>query len=439
MEKVLQLIKTNLVTLLNAGSLVGTTLVTSVLGFAYWLFAARLFTPQAVGLASAMIDAMLLLGTFGVVGLGTLLTGELPRQPQKAGSLISVALIVVGVVGIVLGALFAGTSSFLSKDFRPLSSDGLNILIFALGVGLTTITLVLDQALMGLLRGGLQLWRNTLFAAVKLIVLVAAGFLLARSTGMNIYASWLIGNAVSLVGLIVFIPFRKKGIGVVLPEWGLLRKLSVAALEHHLINIILLAPPLVLPLLVTVMISATANAWFYVSFMLANFVFTLTYALSTVLYAEGAGKPSILARKARLTLGVAFASSIAANIVFQFGAKLILGIFSHVYADQAAVSLRILCLAVFPLIIVSHYITIQRIHNRIIQSILPITVGTIIELLGAAIGAHWGGLSGLSSGWIIGLSIEALFMSPTVYKAIRHVDREPETSESRIVDISTPV
>lgn len=440
MEKLLQLVKTNLVMLLNAGSLVGTTLVTSVLGFGYWWFATRLYSPASVGLASAMISAMTLLGTFGMLGLGTLLTGELPKQPDKAGSLISVALIVVGIVGIVLGAIFAGTAPLLSKDFEPLGADGVSILLFALGVGLTTITLVLDQALIGLLRGGLQLWRNTLFAAVKLLVLVGASFLLAHAAGMTIYATWLIGNVISLVALIVFIPFRKKGMRIAFPDWGLLRKLKSAAFEHHLINIILLAPPLVLPILVTIQLSATANAWFYVSFMLANFVFTLTYALSTVLYAESAAQPALLARKARFTLGIAFITSIAANIVLQFGAKLILGIFGHIYADEAALSLRILSLAVFPLIIVSHYIAIRRIQDRIIQAIIPITLGTIIEIGGAVIGAHLGGLSGLSIGWIIGLSIEALYMSPAIYRAIRHVSVEAnETPAAELVDVSTPM
>src|SRR5690242_10853899 len=99
--------KANSVILRNAGSLVGTTAVTSVFGFAYWWLAARQFSPEAVGLASAAISAMTLLGTFGMVGLGTLLIGELPRQQGKKVSLISAALILVGGVGGCLGIFFA--------------------------------------------------------------------------------------------------------------------------------------------------------------------------------------------------------------------------------------------------------------------------------------------------------------------------------------------
>src|SRR6266516_7893752 len=100
-------VKTNWIMLTNAGSLVGTTAVTSILGFVYWWLAARQFPPEAVGFASAAISAMTLLGTFAMLGLGTLLLGELPQQRGREASLISAALILVGAVGGLLGLAFA--------------------------------------------------------------------------------------------------------------------------------------------------------------------------------------------------------------------------------------------------------------------------------------------------------------------------------------------
>ena len=75
----------------NASTLAATTCVTSVLGFAYWAIAARLFSQQAVGYSAAAISAMTLLGTIGMLGMGTLLIGELPRRKDRAG-LVSAAL-----------------------------------------------------------------------------------------------------------------------------------------------------------------------------------------------------------------------------------------------------------------------------------------------------------------------------------------------------------
>src|SRR6266853_1606802 len=108
-----QLVKTNSSIIVNAGSLVATTGVNSVLGFVYWWLAAKQFLPEAIGFASAAISAMTLLGTLSVLGLGTLLIGELPRHSGKEGSLISAALILVGGVGVGTGIVFAIVAPFL--------------------------------------------------------------------------------------------------------------------------------------------------------------------------------------------------------------------------------------------------------------------------------------------------------------------------------------
>ncbi len=414
-----QWIKTNIVMLVNAGSLIGTTAVTSVLGFVYWWVAARWFSPEAVGLGSATISAMTMLGTVCMLGLGTLLIGELPRRPGEEGPLISAALIVVGGAGGCAGVVFALVAPSVATDFQVLRASVEDILLFAAGVSVTAITLVLDQALIGLLRGGLQFLRNTFFAVVKLAALFAVSLWLSHKIGLTIYTTWLVSNALSLAVLSGFVVLKKGwSRRTYLPQWGLLRKLGPAAVQHHIFNLILWLLPLVLPVLVTTLLSATVNAWFYVSFMLASFTFGVSYALTTTLYAMSSANPTILARKARLTLGLGAVTGILANCVFQLATSQVLGVFGHNYAEKAAWSLHILALAVFPLIIRSHYSTICRIQGRIKQAILLMTVGTLIELSAAALGAQLGGLSGLSLGWVVAICVEAVFMSRTVYKAV---------------------
>lgn len=423
MRVLLQLAKANRVMLLNAGSLIGTFAVTASLGFAYWWLAAREFPAETVGFSSAAISAMTLLGLFCMLGLGTLLIGELPRQPGREVSLISAALIVVGGVGGCAGIVFALIAPFLSASFQPLRASLGDIAIFAVGVSLTAINLVLDQALIGLLRGELQLWRNTLFAGTKLAALFVAALWLSHAVGLTIYATWTIGNIVSLVALGGFAVLKGKWSGrIQLPQWGLLRKLGSAALGHHIFNLMLQAPNLFLPLLVTIILSATANAWFYVSFMLSNLGYFACYALTTVLYAASSAERTALAHKARLTLSLATVTSVLAICVLFFGAKQILGLFGHIYAEQATWSLRILVFGTFPLIIRDHYVAVSRIQNRIMNAMLLTAPGLFFELCLAALGGHINGLPGLSLGWVTALCIEALLMFPRVYKAIRYTD-----------------
>ncbi len=408
--------KKNSVILVNAGSLVGTTAVTSVFGFAYWWLAARQFSPEALGLASAAISAMTLLGSLGILGLGTLLIGELPRQQGKEASLISATLIVVGAVGGCLGIVFAAVAPYLSHDFQVLRASIENVALFAVGVSFTASTSVLDQALIGLLRGELQLWRNALFAGVKLAALFVAGLWLSHTTGLTIYATWVIGNALSLAALARFAPV--KGARSYLPQWGLLRKLGPAALKHHALNLTLDAPPLILPVLVTVLLSATTNAWFYVSWSLASVANIVTVILTTILYAVSSAQPTELAHKIRLTLSLALAATVLVNCVLLLGARQVLGLFGHRYAEQAAWSLRILAFESFPFIIKSHYIAVSRIQGRVAHATLLTIASGTLELGGAALGARLGGLSGLSLGWLAAVCIEAVIMFRTVYRVL---------------------
>ena len=412
-------IRANRVMLSNAASLIGTTGVTSVLGFAYWWLAARRFLPEEVGIGSASISVMALLGSFCVLGLGTLLITELPRQPGQEGSLISTALILVGVVGAVVGILFALIAPYLSTQFLPLRASIVDVIIFGLGVSQTAITIVLDQALIGLLRGNIQLWRNTLFAVGKLALLFAASVWIAHTTGMSIYATWTIGGLLSLFALVLCLPFNKSWRSRnYLPRWSLLKKLGLSALQHHLLNLALQIPSLLMPVLVTTLLSAKMNAWFYVSWMIVNVVFLIPNALTTVLHAMNAAQPATLAQKARSTIGLAFLASLGANFVLLLGTEQVLGVFGSDYAANAAWSMRFLILAAFPLVIKVHYISICRIQDRVTQAMFSMIPGGVLELVAAAIGAYVGGLSGLSLGWTLAICCEALFMLPTVIKAL---------------------
>lgn len=416
-EKLYQWVNANRALLINTLSLVCTTAVTGVLGFAYWWIAAREFPPQVVGLASAAISAMTLLGAIFVLGLGTLLIGELPRQKGKEWSLINAALLLVGGVGACGGVLFVLISPYLSADFQTFRAHLSTILLFAAGVSLTSIVVVLDQALIGLLQGSLQFWRNTLFALVKLVLLFLAGLWLTKGSEI-IYGTWAAGNLISLVplfGLVLVQVSRSKQ--AFLPDWKALHKLGLPALQHHLLNLILQTPITAMPVLVTIVLSATTNAWFYVAWMLSGLVFIASYALTTVLYAINASQSEELSRKIRLTLGLSLLTAIIGNVLFQFGATQILNIFGHNYAEQAAWSLRILSLGAFPTIIKNHYIAVGRIHNRMTRVVLPVAIGSILELGAAALGARLNGLVGLSLGWVIAICIEAVFMFPPVYRA----------------------
>lgn len=400
---------------MNAGSLIGTTLVTSGLGFVYWWAAARLFPPDMIGFSAAAISAMTLLGTVGMVGLGTLLMRELPRRMGDAGGLVMTALLTAAGVSSALGVLFAVFAPRLSPEFVPLSASPFSMTLFVAGVMLTSVTLVLDQVLLGVLRGGTQLMRNTLFALAKLILLVVAGFTLA--TSMTIYATWVLGILLSL-GLIGFVVLREQiPLHQFRPNWALMRGLRKAALSHHALNLALQAPGLMLPVVVTALLSSSANASFYTAWMIAAFVFVAPNALTTMLYVVGSADPAALPRKIRQTLKLSLLAGAGGSLFLLIFAGVILKLFGRTYADEAVWCLRILALGVFPLTIRVHYIAIRRIEGSILSTAKLMALGGGLELLLAAAGGSIGGLTGLSVGWVAAVCVEAALTALPVYHA----------------------
>jgi O-antigen/teichoic acid export membrane protein len=418
-----QWVKNNSVMLSNTGSLIGTMLITSGLGFAYWIVADKLFLVSAVGLASTATSTMMLLSSICLLGLSTLLISELPRNRGQEGTIISAALILVGVVGTIVGAIFATVVPFVSKNLEPIGANIPSIILFALGVGLTSVTIILDTCMIAMLRGGIQFWRNALFAVAKLVLLFVAARFVSEKTGISIYTTWTASNFLSMLPLVVFgIIKAKKTNRSLRPHWGMMRKVGPSAIQHYILNLIYQTPTQILPIIAAVMLSTTATGYFYNASMVANFIFAVIGSLTTVLHATNATQIHTLPQKSRMTVGLALSVSLIAGSILILGAHLILGFFGPAYAEQASWSLRILAIGSLPLIIKYHYLAIHRIKDHVAKAIIPITVGSVLEIVMAVIGTHLYGLSGLSLGWVAGMFIEAIIMSPTVIRTLRGID-----------------
>jgi O-antigen/teichoic acid export membrane protein len=393
----------------NAGSMVATAVVTSFLGAAFWWIATHYFTQDSVGLASAAISAMTLLGFMATVGLGTLLMGELPRLDSGHRSVINAALATTGSLGAGLGVAFVLIAPLASSNFDPLSQTWEAAVVFAIGVALTALTFVLDQSLIGLLRGGLQLRRNIVFTVVKLVALIPVAAVVADAGSQWIYGTWTLGIAVSLVVMVRF--FRDRDGDSLRPNFTLLKDMRVHAITHHAVNVALRTPELALPIVV-------------VTF----FMFFIPLSLSTVLYAVGSGESERLAGRFRLTVYVSLGFGVISNLVLLVLGTPLLEIFGASYASEASSTLHVLALDIFPSTILTHYVALRRIERRLATALPVIWGGALLQVGGGVIGAQLDGLVGVAIGWVAGATIEAMIMGPEVLRALKAkaIDAPPE-------------
>ena len=175
---------------LNAGSLMATTAITSLFGFAYWWIAARTAPAEAVGQASAAVSAMTLIGTIGMFGMGTMLISDLQALRGRKWELISTCLLASGGAATLGGLGYVALAHLAIPGLQDALGSTAATVLLIFGIALSAMTLVLDEALVGLLAGPLQLMRNFWFSIIKLALLGALAVLPIALTGGELLLTW---------------------------------------------------------------------------------------------------------------------------------------------------------------------------------------------------------------------------------------------------------
>ncbi len=399
----------------NAGSLAATTGVTSVLGFGYWIYAARVFPQQAVGYGSAAISAMTLLGTIGMFGLGTMLIGELPRRESRGG-LMMAAFIAAFIGSFILGAGFALVSMSFGNHFMEISGTLGRMAIFSFGVAITGVTLVFDDATIGLMRGGLQLTRNVAVSIAKMAALPACALILHDMFGVGILLAWVLGTVVSIIPVIVIVK-RRGGRILHRPDWKSFRRLGKVTLAHNWLNLAIATPVKLIPVLVVIVVSPSSNAAYYIAYMLASFLFMVPMHLSTVLFAIASAAPEMIAEKLRFVLRMSVTIGVPAGLILGLMAHTVLSIFGSSYASLATGPLWIMIVSYIPGLPNTVYIAVCRATGRVNQAAIFLTAAAVVQMAAVVVGGKLDGLYGLSYGMLGVAILEALVTTPAVLRA----------------------
>jgi O-antigen/teichoic acid export membrane protein len=404
----------------NAGILALGTALASAMGFVYWWFAARNFATAAVGYSAAAISMMNLLGHVGEVGLGALLMGEMHRFGARRLSFVTGALLVSVLASAMVALVYVAGNAYFSIELGSIIGTASGEALFVLGCVLTGLTLVLDQALVGMLKTPLQVTRNVAFAAIKLAILVVLPVLWAGSVldEKALLGVWVGGQVLSILALALAVR-RRPPLASLRPEVRPLGPLASHVLSHHALNLASLAPGLVLPFVVTVVISPTVNAAFYAAWTLINVAYLVPASLSTVVYAVGAKDPTELASKLRTSLRTSLLIGGVGVLGIALLPRFILGLFNPLYPDLAGAAFVVLGLSIPLIAIKYHYVAIQRLRGRMAAASLLVGLGCVLEIVGAVAAGSGRGLLALATGWIIGLTIEVALMLPVVLGALR--------------------
>jgi len=395
-----------------AGSILGTQIVTSALGFVFWTVAARGVPPAVLGRLGSATAAALLLSTFGLVGCGTLLISRLgsatPAEQRRL--LVTTATVGPAVTGL-LACLFGIGAWLLLPAFSFLNPAGATFWWLVAAASLTTLGGVFDEAMLVLGRPATQVVRNAVASGLKVVLLGVA--LLAGHAGVSwALAAWVVGQlagcalAARAAWRLTPTEERVTAAGV----RSTIRRYRREATHHHGMNVALAAPSALQPVIIAAVVSAEANALFTTVRLVSAFAFLAPYALAMALFAASAGEPEANRQRARSVFRLSLSLSLVLYAVLFFGAPLILGVFGRDYATGSDTYLRIIGLACPLLVFKDQYIAGMRSARTLTRAMPYVVVSTALEVTGTLLGATIADLTGALVGWLAALALGAVWV-----------------------------
>jgi O-antigen/teichoic acid export membrane protein len=391
----------------NSVYIMGITASTSLLGFGFWVLAARTLPTEEVGRSAALISAMLFVSVFTNLGLGQVFVSRLAsRDPGREWSLtVTTGIVVAAIVSLVAGAMAA----VLLPVLIPTLKGGLSsatFLLLPLGVTGAACSLVIDYACIAERHARQAFVRNTQAALFRLALLAPVSAMPGDET-MWILALWAASFLlIDAIAIFRVLPSLGHRFAPTLDGWRTeLHAMKRLIAGHQTINLGAQASTYLLPVIVSARLGPTQNAYFYTTFMLATALFFIAPAIGNALFAEGAHEPQHLDRDLRRAgRYIAILAGPPALVLLVAGPQ-ILRVFGEAYAEAGSGLLRILVAAATFDAVLQLSVAVLRVRHRLQDA----AVATWIMLF-VGIGATWLllpplGLEGAGVGWTLGKAV----------------------------------
>jgi O-antigen/teichoic acid export membrane protein len=346
----------------NAVYLILNNVVGQATGFFFWMAAARLYSTEAVGMASAAIAAMTLLATLSTMGLDFSLIRFLPGAGKQARDMINTCFTISGVASIALAFVFIAGLGFWSPALISIRQHPIFLSIFVISVAASTLNAFSQQTV-------------SLAVVISLLSItkIEAGY----------YP----------------LPIVKK---------EMLSDMARFSFTNYIANLILSIPILIFPMMVVNLVGAEQNAYFYIGWALGFILFMIPSSLSISLFAEGSHHRDKLSQEIVRSLKLVMLILIPAMILMLVVGDKLLLLFGRAYSENATNLLRILAFSALPYAVNQIYFSMKRVEMQMrIVIILSLFMAVV------TLGLSWVllprmGITGIGIAWLVSQGMVAI-------------------------------
>jgi O-antigen/teichoic acid export membrane protein len=385
----------------NGYALMFSTGITSVLGFLYWAVAARVYQTDDVGLNSMAISIMIFLSSVAQINLQEAMIRFIPRAGVRTLRLVLYSYGIVAVLSILVGIVFCLGISLWAPALSFLIDSPGAILWFAFALMLWGFFVLEDSILIGLRQALYIPFENAIFSVIKIAALVLLASTMPRT---GIFASWTLSVVLIIIPVnwLIFkrlIPKHVENSETTVAPISI-REMAKYVAANYAAALLASVSTAVLPIMITQIAGATANAHFYVAWIIATSLQIVAANMSTSLTVEASLAGGDLESQRRHTLSNSARILLPLVILVVLSAPLVLKLVGASY-DEGTVLLQLLAISAIPNLFNMLHVGIARAQNRV-WSIIGVYGANAIIALGLSffLLPHMG-ITGIGVAWLI--------------------------------------
>jgi len=394
----------------NAIFIMLTSVVSSGLGFFFWLAVSIKYQQTDIGAAITLFSTLGFVGVLGNLGIGVGLIRYLPETEDKP-ALVNAGLTLSGVTTFVLSLVFLAILPVLIPSLAFVLQDPLYILTIVLCTVTIGLAPILDSTSIAARRAEMQTVRLTIFAFLKIPVALAVVAFLSGRAGVFLSLALSFGVSVAVLGFFLIpraVPRYRPRLDF---RFDRLRPILRFSLGNYAAGVISSAGVL----LPTALIYDTLGlndgpsnaAYFYIALVVVSLLYIIPGAAFTSFYAEASHENVDRRRGERQAIVLSVSLLLPAIALLWIFSDPMLRLFgggSPAYADNAVTPLRIMTFASIPVFLNGILGTRVRVRKRT----LPLIVSAII-VSSITLGLGWFllqnpdlGIDGLAYAYVIG-------------------------------------
>lgn len=410
----------------NGYALVLSSAITSLLGMAYWILAARYYSAEVVGLNSAAISAMMFLAGISQLNLTSALIRFIPGAGGATRRLVLATYSLSVVVAVLVSLIFiwgfdAWTPIPHFVQIIPLFTPW-----FILATMGWCIFVLQDSVLTGLSQAVWVPVENAVFALVKIGLLVLFASVMPQ---YGVFAAWTAGLLVAVLPTNLLI-FRRLLSAHIRKSTKIEMPISTGQISHfvaadYLGALCWLAVTMLMPVIVTQQLGARANAYFYLAWTIAYSLYLVSLNMGSSLTVEATTDQSQLKSYSYRAFVQTFYLLAPAVSLIVIGAPYILLIFGPDYTAEASTLLRLLALSALPNIVNAMFVSVVRVQRRMKALVITLAILCGLVLTLGVVLLQLDGITGVGLAWLIGQTAVAVGVWITQLRPLWIEDMEP--------------